>query len=312
MNTRSRPLSLAGLRGFAAAAAHLSFTRAGSELHLTQSALSRQIQSLEDELGQPLFVRGVRRLELTPAGEALRRAAVPALRAIDECVAQLRRGQQRRRVVVSTFASFASLWLIPRLQRFTAAHPDVDVHCIASDRLVDLDAEEVDVALRCSTAAQAGAVAHFLFDDVTTPMCSPALTATADAPLRAPADLARHTLLMPAENIELAFPWLGWQSWLDAQGLGDLPIRSTLRFSNHDQVIQAALAGQGVALARTPLVADLVAAGRLVAPLGPGTRSPNSYFVSVAARADQRSEVQAFVTWVREEARLTRELLAAA
>jgi LysR family glycine cleavage system transcriptional activator len=309
MDRPHRPLSLAGLRGFAAAATQLSFTRAAADLHLTQSALSRQIQGLEQELGQPLFVRGTRALALTPAGEALWRALGPALRRLDDCVTQLRAGSARRRIIISTFASAASLWLVPRLKDFGSAHPDVDVHCLASDRMVNLEAEGVDLALRCAPPDGARAGALPLFPEVMTPVCSPALLASADPPLARVADLARHTLLKMDEMLDREFPWLSWPAWFAQRGEAQPPGRNALRFSSHDQVIQAALAGQGVALARTPLIADLLDDGRLAMPFGPGTRAPNSYLLVVSASAAERPEVRDFVAWIQAEAAITRRKL---
>lgn len=303
-----RPLSLVGLRGFLAAARQLSFTRAAAELHLTQSALSRQIQGLEEELGTPLFLRSTRQITLTTAGETLLRAATAGLKQIDDAVTRLRASNARRQIVVTTFASCASLWLIPRLHGFSAVHPDVDVNCIATDRAVDLEAENVDVALRCSSLDMPDADAHFLFPEFVLPACSPALLAKGP-PIRLPADLAKHTLLKNEEAVELIFPWLAWENWFEEQGLKSPAARSALRFTNHDQVIQAALAGQGVALARGALAAELISSGRLVLPLGAGSPSPFSYYVVTSAQSRQRPEVQAFVAWIEQEAEKTRPLV---
>lgn len=303
-----RPLSLVGLRGFLAAARQLSFTRAAAELHLTQSALSRQIQGLEEELGTPLFLRSTRQITLTTAGEALLRAATAGLKQIDDTVTRLRASNARRQIVVTTFASCASLWLIPRLHGFSAVHPDVDVNCIATDRAVDLEAENVDVALRCTALEMPDANAHFLFPEFVLPACSPALLAKGP-PIRIPADLAKHTLLKNEEAVELIFPWLAWESWFEAQGIKIPAARSALRFTNHDQVIQAALAGQGVALARGALAAELISSGRLALPFGAGSPSPFSYYVVTSPQSRQRPEVQAFVAWIEQEAVKTRPLV---
>lgn len=308
MSMNKRPLSLIGLRGFLAAARHLSFTRAAADLHLTQSALSRQIQGLEEELGTPLFVRSTRQMMLTTAGEALLMAAGAGLKQIDDAVARLRASSARRQIVVTTFASCASLWLIPRLHGFSAVYPDVDVNCIATDRAVDLEAENVDVALRCTAHDTGDANAHFLFPEFVLPACSPALLAKGP-PIRAPADLARHTLLKNEEAVELIFPWLAWENWFEAQGLKSPAVRSALRFTNHDQVIQAALAGQGVALARGALAAELISGGRLALPFGAGSPSPFAYYVVTSALSRQRPEVQAFVAWIEQEAAKTRPLV---
>lgn len=303
-----RPLSLTGLRGFVAAARQLSFTQAAQELHLTQSALSRQIQSLEDELGLPLFLRSTRRVSLTPAGEALFRATVAGLQNIDQTVARLRATHGRKQIVVTTFASCASLWLIPRLSGFSAAHPDVDVNCIATDRAVDLDAENVDVALRCTQLPVDEDEGHYLFPECVVPACAPGLLDNGPG-IRVPADLARHTLLKNEEAVEMIFPWLSWESWFEQQRCGMPAVRSALRFTNHDQVIQAAIAGQGVALARGGLAAELIADGRLAMPFGVGAPSPFSYYLVTSQAARQRPEVNAFVAWILVEAKKARPLI---
>lgn len=303
-----RPLSLAGLRGFLAAARHLSFTQAAQELHLTQSALSRQVQALETELGMPLFIRTTRHIALTSAGEALFRATMTGLQQIDQTVSRLRASRGRKQIVVTTFASCASLWLIPRLHGFSAGHPDVDVNCIATDRAVDLDAENVDVALRCTQFPVAAEDGDYLFPECVVPACSPGLLANGPA-IATPADLARHTLLKNEEAVEMIFPWLAWESWFELQGCKPPTARSALRFTNHDQVVQAALSGQGVALARGALAAELIASGRLVLPLGTGAPSPFSYYVVTSRESRQRPEVQAFVAWIRKEAELARPMV---
>lgn len=303
-----RPLSLTGLRGFAAAARHLSFTQAASELHLTQSALSRQIQALEDELGLPLFVRSTRRMTLTTAGEVLFRATVAGLQTIDQAVTQLRAAHGRKQIVVTTFASCASLWLIPRLSRFSAMHPDVDVNCIATDRAVDLDAENVDIALRCTQLPVDPDEGQYLFPECVVPACAPSLI-DRGPPIRTPADLSAHTLLKNEEAVEMIFPWMAWETWFEHQHCPMPAARSALRFTNHDQVIQAAIAGQGVALARGGLAAELIADGRLAMPFGVGAPSPFAYYVVTSQAARQRPEVKAFVAWILVEAEKARPLI---
>jgi LysR family glycine cleavage system transcriptional activator len=149
--TTARRGPLAGLRGGGAAA---SFRAAGEELHLTQPAISRQIRSLEDEIGATLFLRGTRHVELTSAGAALLRAVAPWLDRLDASVRQIRSQSARQRITVTTFASFASLWLIPRLQDFQRLHPEVDIRVSATDAMADPDDPEIDFALRYAHADQ--------------------------------------------------------------------------------------------------------------------------------------------------------------
>lgn len=303
-----RPISLAGLRGFLAAARHASFTRAAAELHLTQSALSRQIQGLEEELEQPLFLRTTRKVALTPAGQRLAQAAGAALAEIDATVADLRPGAGARPINVTTFASFASLWLIPRLETFAELQPGVDVNCMATDRTVDLNGEGVDVALRALFRPRWPADGAPLFDEVAFLVMSPALFE--ERPVRKPADLAAHTRIAFDLKRETDFHQHGWDHWFAKRGLRPVKPQRTLRFSNHDQIVQAALAGQGVALARGALIAETLRDGRLLPVLGPPLQLDMRYFVLVSDAGRRRPEVRAFVEWIATEAAKTRQALA--
>jgi LysR family glycine cleavage system transcriptional activator len=311
-----RPLSLDGLRAFEAVARRLSFSAAADELHLTQSAISRQIKALETELGAALFIRGTRKVELTAAGIQLRQAVLPALDGIDRSVRQIRVAQGRRAVSLSTFASFASLWLLPRLPGFQQQHPDIDIRITATDTLADLDDPELDLALRYDHASAVPADAEPLFGEVLTPVASPWLlqqTASGQAPpLRTPADLAHHALLEDDFH-RPSTDFLSWRRWLDAQGLVGLePRRWTFLNYTHQQ-IQGALAGHGVALARLALVHDALTRGELVEPFGMAGRlgAPNAYWLLPLPGARLTAELRAFLTWVRGEAAITRTALAA-
>src|SRR6185369_16913237 len=163
---RQRPLQLDHLRTFDAVARRLSFSAAANELHLTQSAISRQIKALEEDLGAPLFSRGTRRVELSAAGLTLRHTLTPLLDQLDRVVRDIRSRGGRPRVSVSTFASFASLWLMPRLAAFQKANPDFDIRLSASDRLTPLDEPEVDAVLRYCPPEMAPPIAERLFGDV--------------------------------------------------------------------------------------------------------------------------------------------------
>ena len=145
---RTRPIGVGQLRAFTAVARQLNFRAAADELALTQSAVSRQIQALEDEVGVALFRRHTRAVELTGAGAVLLRAAQPSLERIDSAVRQIRHSTGRKSVAITTWASFASMWLIPRLEAFQREHPDIDIRIDASDAIVDLDTADIDLALR--------------------------------------------------------------------------------------------------------------------------------------------------------------------
>jgi LysR family glycine cleavage system transcriptional activator len=305
----ARPITLAGLRGFVAVAQCGSFTRAADLMHLTQSALSRQVLSLEEEVGCALLLRSTRKVSLTAAGEELLRSAIASLADIDDCVARLRGPEPRRRVAVSTFASFASLWLIPRLGRFSAAHPDVDVNCLAADRVVLLDAEGIDLALRCTSARLLPPDGELLFEEILVPVCSPAYLESAPR-LRTLADLKHHPWLRLEEAIEAITPTTAWEHVLERNGLAGLRGRSEFRFTNNDQVVQAALAGQGVALAHAPLAIDQLDAGQLVPLFDYPYPTQYAYYLVSTERSRQREHVRAFAAWVLTEAAQTRERLA--
>jgi LysR family transcriptional regulator, glycine cleavage system transcriptional activator len=287
------------LEVFEAAARNLSFTRAAAELHLTQSAVSRSIASLEERLGFALFERRHRALLLTERGHSLYTAALEALVRLDDAVARLRAHAAARTVNVTTTLSFASLWLIPRLAGFTRAHPGVDVRIAANNDLLDLDRAGIDVAIRYSASDRAPGAAK-LFGEEVFPVCSPALARHSAHPLKTLDDLREHVLLH-LEDVR-ATPWLVWAQWLEAAGAPDLKPAGALRFSHYDQLIQAAVNAQGVALGRTPLLRDHMRAGRLIAPFGRAIVTPRCYYVMRGRRTLDNADVDAFERWLRAEA----------
>lgn len=298
------PLDL--LETFEAAARHLSFTRAADELALTQSAVSRQIQALEERLGVALFARLHRALRLTEAGERLHAATGEVLKQLHGVVGELRPGARKRRVVVTTTAGFAGLWLIPRLAAFTAERPDVDVRISANNVLLDLEREGIDIAVRYCSPRRAGAAAPRLFGESITPVCSPALARRKSQPLRRPADLRHHLLL----HLETPMPGghpLEWPMWLRAMGCDGLQAAGELHFSQYDQMVQAAVQGQGVALGRLPLVAAQLARGDLVAPFPAALESPMAYHLLRSSASAGRPEVDAFAAWLLAKAAAVEE-----
>ncbi len=293
------PLEL--LVAFEAAARHLSFTRAAGEIALTQSAVSRQIQALEARLGVALFRRLHRALVLTEEGRAFLQATTEALGTIDRATRAVKGGGETRTVVVSTTPGFAGLWLIPRLSSFVAAHPGVDVRISAGYALAKLDRDGVDVAVRYRPVEALPADAVLLFGETVFPVCSPRLLHAVGAILKVPADLAGQTLLRmePDGSNQLQ----DWGLWLPAMRLVELKPAGVLHFSSYDQLIQAAVAGQGIALGREPLIDQLLKAKRLVAPFADAVVSPRGYCMLVAASAARRPEVAAFTVWLAAEAR---------
>jgi LysR family glycine cleavage system transcriptional activator len=289
------------LRSFAIAARTLSFTQAAQELALTQSAVSRQIQQMEEDLGMALFERRHRALALTPAGETMYSAVRDSLERLRDATASVRRSQRARQVAVTTTAGFASLWLIPRLARFSADHPQVDVRVAATNESLNLVRSGIDVAVRFSPIHQG--LGQPLFEETVVPVCAPGLLRDAARPLRAPADLARHTLLA-MEGHEGTPPMADWAPWLELMGLVSLRGTNTLRFSNYNDAVSAALAGQGVAIGRLPLVAALLRDGQLVAPFDGSGHSQRGYFVLAAPQAQANADARDFIAWLHAEARL--------
>ncbi|MBV8500838.1 MAG: LysR family transcriptional regulator [Paucibacter sp.] len=299
MNTpRQRPLAVGTLRAFEAVARHLSFRVASEELHLTQSAVSRQIQALEEEIGATLFLRGTRHVELTADGQTLLAAVTASLPRLDQAVRQIRQRRGRRVVNVTTFASFASLWLLPRLEAFQREHPDIDIRVSAQDQIVAVDDSEFDLALRYTERPPAGALR--LFGELLTPVAGRGATLP-----REPAELANHTLA-EEDSVNVGPEVLSWRRWLREQGLPQLEPRRWLYLNFTYQQVQAALSGHALALARLPLVSESLIRGDLVEPFGPALRLPGAHSYWLVPGPRVRPEVQRFCEWIGDQAAQTR------
>jgi len=298
-----RPITLTGLRGFDAAARLLSFTLAAEELALTQSSVSRQVAALERQLGKPLFVRRTRALELTPAGEQLYDTVRRALGEIDRTAARVRGTEAVPRVTVATYASFASLWLVPRLPAFQRAHPGIDIRIDAADRLVDLEAEDIDVAIRWTRPGAVPEDGTLLHEEWANAAVSPRLLASLAEPIVAPEQLGALPLLEPDESMPSARV-SDWAFWCAHAGIAPFQATGRLYFTYVDQSVQAAVRGQGAAIVRTPFLDDLVASGDLVVPF-PGLRVRTGYRYYLLANR-QRADlphVAAFRSWLVESFR---------
>jgi LysR family glycine cleavage system transcriptional activator len=217
-------------------------------------------------------------------------------------VAAIRRDQAAQPLTVSTNQPFASLWLIPRLSRFRERHPGIDVYISADNRIIDLERERIDLAVRYCSEAMAPPGSPRLFGEKLVPVCSPGLAADRLRPLKQPEDLARH-ILLSIDDERGRFTWLNWSAWLAAIGIHQLTPAGSLRFNHFDQVIQAAVDGQGVALGRVPLIDHLLRQRKLVAPFRNRYMTTRAYYIVRAEHAAERPEAQAFVDWVQEEAR---------
>lgn len=284
--------SLNGLRAFEAAARHLSFTAAATELNVTQTAISHQIRRLEAELGIRLFVRQNRSLTLT----AEAREYLPGIRAafndLRLATDRLLRKDGDRVLTVSTLASFAAKWLLPRLSTFQQAHPEIDVRITSSTGLVDFRRDDVDAAIRYGRGHWPGLRADWLTADELFPVCSPALLG--NNPLQSPEDLAHHTLLHTSGAYDD-----DWRLWLTAAGLpSDISKQQGLSFDLILMTVQAAIDGLGVALGRTSYVEDDIAKGRLVVPFKIALPADAGfYLVSPQARAES-AKLTAFRQWL--------------
>jgi LysR family transcriptional regulator, glycine cleavage system transcriptional activator len=237
-----------------------------------------------------------------------------SLARIDTAVRQIRQSKGRRSVSVSTFASFASLWLLPRLHSFQQQYPDIDIRISAGEALLDLENTDFDVVLRYCHPDEAPPGALRLFGEVLTPVVSAAthaqMAAGQGAPLREVVDLAQHTLL-EEDDTRPSSQYLTWRRWLQTQGHAGLQPRRWLFMNFTYQQIQGALAGQGVALARVALVSDALLRGELVEPFGPIGRmqSPYTYWLIPAPNARDRAELRAFCAWVQAQAAQSRTAL---
>lgn len=287
--------SLDLLKGFVAVGRHGSITLAARELFLTQSAVSRQILALEDALACKLFVRSHRAIAFTAEGEALFHKAEPALQRLQEAIETLLPGA--RPVTVTASVSVASLWLLPRLGEFQARHPEIDLRVMALNRVVDLQREAIDLAIRYCKPEDAPAGATLLFEESVGVVASPSLGL---ARLNSAADVEPLVLL---DYEDPQRPWLRWQGWLAARGWADARPRSVVRFNQYDQVILAALGGQGVALARLPLISEQLDRDLLRPVATPEAPQPSGYaYWLLQEPAKARTAVQMAAAWIREAA----------
>lgn len=291
MSVRQLP-PLTALRAFEAAARHLSFKHAAAELSLTPTAISHQIRQLEDRLGVPLFVRGTRRVDLTPAGQSLFPSLRDGFDAMARAVQAVRPDARPRTVVLSTTMAFASRWLLPRLARFATSHPDIALHLHTSDEPVDLHGGAAQLAIRYGPGHYPGLNDIPLCPSRFAPVCAPGLD------VRGLEDLERVPLI--------GFAWFrrdattpDWPLWFERARRAPLPRQ--LHFSDEVHAIQAAVAGQGIALINLALAAEELSAGLLRRPFGP--ELPGHDFRLVWSQANDSDAGMAIVRdWLRDEA----------
>ena len=293
----SRLSSLDLIRGFVAVGRRMSITLAADDLCITQSAVSRQIRALEDMLGVKLLTRGHRSIAFTSDGDRLFRSANSAVQQLQDVIGAIRVEGARQPVTITCTIGVASLWLLPRLPALQQEMPGIDVRVSATDSIEDLRSDRIDLAIRYCAQDAAPPGAERLFGETVVPVASAALGLD---PRDWSGALAR-TVLLEFEGSNM--PWLRWREWLASQGWSALKPKGMLRFNHYDQVIAAAVAGQGIALGRLTLLGPLVSEGRLQALPAPraGPTTGHAYWL-IQARPGPRADVLATARWILAEA----------
>ena len=295
--TRQR-LHLTGLRALEAAARHLSFSKAAEELGVTPAAISNQIKALETQYSVQLFHRMTRAVELTEAGQAVWPLLRQGFDKLSSAANRLQTLTGRGSLTVSVLPFFAAKWLVPRLDRFYQAYPDIDVRIDATMRMVDLTRDNVDICVRLGQGAYPGLHVVKLMDEQAFPVCSPGLLEEG-VPLATPSDLSQHTLLH-VESEEFSFP--GWDTWLNAAGVKGVDATRGPRFNQLGLQVQASIEGLGVALASKVLVRDDLFAGRLLRPFDLEIETNLAYYVLCRNETAPLPLAVAFCDWIVAEA----------
>jgi LysR family glycine cleavage system transcriptional activator len=304
-----RPLPpLNALRAFEATARHLSFSKAAEELHVTPAALSHQIRGLEDMLGLKLFHRRARAIELTEPARTIYPGIRTGFEAIREAVDRLDPGRQDRLLVVSSTPGLTAKWLVPRLYRFLALHPEIETRISASIAYANFTTDGVDVGVRLSSGVHPDLYVEKLSDEWLLPLCSPRLL-EGDKPLGTPQDLARFTLI----QVDLPGVVPTWADWLGMAGVTGIDATRGLRLNVADHALDAASEGVGVVLAYKVVASRDIALGRLVSPFGPEIPVPGrAYYFACAKGQEKRAPIKAFRDWVFAEIEETHAGLRAA
>lgn len=295
----SRLPPLNSLRAFVVAARHLSFSKASSELHVTPAAISQQIRQLEEQLGCDLFRRSSRALALTEEGQACLPGLTEAFGKIVEALEQIDAAHEAGPLTVSVAPSFAAKWLVPRLEDFRDIHPEIDVQISASLHLVDFANEEVDCAIRYGAGDCGELIAERILEETVFPVCSPSLLQGGG--LKHPDDLARFTLLHDdSPDQDPSCP--SWAMWLKAAGITGADVTRGPRLNQSSLVLEAAIAGQGVALAKGQLAAEDLRTGRLIRPFGVAQTLDFAYWLVLPRRKSALAKVAAFRRWLHSHA----------
>ena len=297
----TRPLPpLNALKAFEAAGRHLSFTKAAAELNVTPAAIGHQVKALEALLGVVLFHRQTRALRLTEAGLAALPTLSQGFDTLSVAVERMRAHCETGLLTVSVSPSFGAMWLVPRLEHFRSQHPEIEIRIDGTERKVDLTRDAADVAIRYGPGGYTGVKVDWLFGQLNTPVCSPALL-SGQLPLREPNDLCHHTLL----HVDWKDAEASWRMWLLAAGLPDIDPTRGPHFTMETMAVQAALDGHGVALVGDKLVADELASGRLVRPFDPSFSTPLSfsYYLLSTKESATQPKIMAFRDWLLAQTR---------
>ncbi|QDI76772.1 transcriptional regulator GcvA [Leisingera aquaemixtae] len=289
MSDRLPPLT--ALRAFDAAARHMSFAKAAEELNVTPAALSFQIKSLEEHLGQPLFRRLNRAVELTEAGETLAPGAAEGFRALGQAWQSTRRLLDETTLTVTAGPALTAKWLAPRLFEFARSHPEIELRLSASLKVVDLRRGGVDVAIRFGVSDDAGLASYGTRPDWLTPVMTPEMHAQFPTP-----ESLRRAPLIFDDSLSTVAPGCDWPAWFQAVGVEFAPGTGT-HFSAPDHAIDAACAGLGVALGRRPLIIKDVREGRLVAPFKVAIQTDARFRFLCLPEARDRPQIAAFRDW---------------
>lgn len=295
---------LNALRAFEAAARHLSFTRAADELFVTQAAISHQVKSLEEFLGLKLFKRLNRALMLTNEGQRYFPEVRDALDQLSHATEGLVKADNNGVLTVSMMPSFASLWLVPRLHKFSAQHPDIDVRISADDALVDFSRDDVDCAIRYGMGRWENVFVEKFLEEEIFPVCAPHYL-DAHPSLKSIEALRTHKLIHDYALNSDAEKHLSWEYWLRHAGLTDVDFRRGPKFSHTYMVIQACMSGEGVALGRSALIQDELDSGRLVRLYDVSVKAEIAFYFVCAPQLVERPKIRAFRDWLLAECAAT-------
>lgn len=291
--------SINALCVFEVAARLMSFTQAADELFITQGGVSRQIRTLEETIGTPLFTRSHRSLQLTSAGQKLFEVVSQGLGHIAQAMAEVKAEKLSQQLTVGVTVSFAQYWLMPRLVKFHTAHPGIDIRVLASDQEIDFNDASIDVAIRCGMGDWPELECTPLFREEIYPICSPAYLRD-HAPLDTPQDLLQADLLHIDRGGNI---WrnVDWSKWLKSQNVNGTARGRGLKFNTYPMIIQAALNGQGVALGWGYVTNGMVEDGLLVRPMEAVLHTPSNYFLVSPHRAGVSEVGDKFRAWLLAE-----------